>query len=57
MGRQDAEIICGHPPRDRRRLGVNRQRANRIILDDPEFPASVGREGRSRLWNRREVQT
>ena len=36
-------------------LGVNRQRANRIILDHRDFPDSMVREGRSRFWDRREV--
>ena len=26
-----------------------------MILDDRHFPASVGREGRSRVWDQREV--
>ena len=28
---------------------------NKMILDDRHFPASVGREGRSRVWDQREV--
>ena len=35
-------------------LGVTLLRASRIA-DQPDFPAPVGREGQSRLWNRREV--
>jgi predicted DNA-binding transcriptional regulator AlpA len=35
-------------------LGVSHQRASRIA-DAPGFPTPVGREGQSRLWDRREV--
>jgi predicted DNA-binding transcriptional regulator AlpA len=35
-------------------LGVSHQRASKIA-DQPGFPAPVGREGQSRLWDRREV--
>ena len=35
-------------------LGVSHQRASKIV-DEPGFPAPVGREGQSRLWDRREV--
>jgi predicted DNA-binding transcriptional regulator AlpA len=35
-------------------LGVSHQRASKIA-DKSEFPAPVGREGQSRLWDRREV--
>jgi predicted DNA-binding transcriptional regulator AlpA len=35
-------------------LGVSKQRAHQIA-DEPGFPTPVGREGQSRLWNRREV--
>jgi len=35
-------------------LGVSHQRASKIV-DEPGFPAPIGHEGQSRLWNRREV--
>lgn len=35
-------------------LGVTHQRASKIA-DQAGFPAPVGREGQSRLWDRREV--
>jgi predicted DNA-binding transcriptional regulator AlpA len=35
-------------------LGVTHQRASKIV-NEPGFPAPVGREGLSRLWDRREV--
>jgi hypothetical protein len=35
-------------------LGVSHQRASKIA-DEPGFPRPVGREGLSRLWDRREV--
>jgi predicted DNA-binding transcriptional regulator AlpA len=35
-------------------LGVSHQRASKIV-GESGFPAPVGRQGRSRLWNRREV--
>jgi predicted DNA-binding transcriptional regulator AlpA len=35
-------------------LGVSKQRAHQIA-DEEESPAPVGREGQSRLWDRREV--
>jgi hypothetical protein len=35
-------------------LGLTHQRASKIA-DEPGFPAPVGREGQSRLWDRREV--
>jgi len=35
-------------------LGVTHQRAS-VIFRQPGFPAPVGREGQSRLWDRREV--
>ena len=35
-------------------LGVSHQRASKIVAERG-FPKSVGREGQSRLWNRREV--
>ena len=35
-------------------LGVSKQRAHQIA-DEPGFPAPVGREGQSRVWDRREV--
>jgi len=34
--------------------GVVSKRAYQIA-DEPSFPASVGREGQSRVWDRREV--
>jgi predicted DNA-binding transcriptional regulator AlpA len=37
-------------------LGVTKQRAHQIA-DEEGFPAPVGREGQSRLWGRREVET
>ena len=36
-------------------LDVTKQHAHQIA-DEPGFPAPVGREGQSRLWDRREVQ-
>jgi predicted DNA-binding transcriptional regulator AlpA len=36
-------------------LGVSKQRAHQIA-DEPGFPAPVERQGRGRLWDRREVQ-
>ena len=35
-------------------LGVSKQRVHQIA-DEDGFPAPVGREGQSRVWNRREV--
>ena len=35
-------------------LGVSKQRAHQIA-DEPSFPAPVGRQGQSWLWDRREV--
>jgi hypothetical protein len=35
-------------------LGVTHQRAS-VIVRQPGFPASVGREGQSSLWDRHEV--
>ena len=35
-------------------LGVSKQRAHQIV-DEQSFPAPVGREGQSWLWDRREV--
>jgi predicted DNA-binding transcriptional regulator AlpA len=37
-------------------LSVSKQRAHQLA-DEPSFPAPVGREGQSRLWDRREVET
>jgi predicted DNA-binding transcriptional regulator AlpA len=37
-------------------LGVSKQRAHQIV-DEEGFPAPVDREGQSRLWGRREVET
>lgn len=36
-------------------LGVTKQRAHQIAQEEG-FPAPVGREGQSRLWDRREVE-
>jgi predicted DNA-binding transcriptional regulator AlpA len=36
-------------------LGVTHQRASKIA-DEPGFPAPIGREGQSRLWDRPEVR-
>ena len=38
------------------RLGVTKQRAHQLA-DGPGFPAPVGRDGRGRLWDRREIQS
>ena len=35
-------------------LGVTHKRASKIIIERG-FPKPVGREGQSRLWNRRDV--
>ena len=35
-------------------LGVSHQRASKIA-GEPSFPAPVGRDGQSRLWDRCEV--
>jgi hypothetical protein len=35
-------------------LGVSHQRTS-VIVRQPGFPAPIGREGHSRLWDRREV--
>jgi hypothetical protein len=35
-------------------LGVRHQRASKIV-DERGFPTLVGRQGQSRLWDRREV--
>jgi len=35
-------------------LGVSHRRASKIV-EMPDFPKPIGREGRSRLWDRREV--
>ena len=35
-------------------LGVTHLRTSKIV-DGPGFPAPVGRQGQSRLWDRREV--
>jgi hypothetical protein len=35
-------------------LGVTHQRAS-VIVRQPGFPKQVGRQGPSRLWDRREV--
>jgi predicted DNA-binding transcriptional regulator AlpA len=35
-------------------LGVTHQRAS-VIVRQPGFPKPIGREGQSRLWDRREV--
>jgi predicted DNA-binding transcriptional regulator AlpA len=35
-------------------LGVSKQRAHQIV-DEDGFPAPAGREGQSRLWDRREL--
>jgi hypothetical protein len=35
-------------------LGVTHQRTS-VIVRRPDFPAPVGRQGQSRLWDRREV--
>jgi hypothetical protein len=35
-------------------LGLTHQRTS-LIVRRPGFPAPVGREGQSRLWDRREV--
>jgi predicted DNA-binding transcriptional regulator AlpA len=35
-------------------LGVSKQRAHQIA-DEPGFPAPVERDGRGRMWSRREV--
>jgi hypothetical protein len=35
-------------------LGVSKQRAHQLA-DEDGFPAPVGREGQSRLWNQRGV--
>jgi hypothetical protein len=35
-------------------LGVTHQRTS-VIVRQSGFPAQVGREGKSRLWDRREV--
>jgi predicted DNA-binding transcriptional regulator AlpA len=35
-------------------LGVSRQRAHQIA-EEPGFPTPVERDGRGRLWERREV--
>lgn len=37
-------------------LGVSKQRAHQIA-DEPGFPAPIERDGRGRLWIRREVKT
>ena len=37
-------------------LGVSHRRASKIV-NDPGFPAPAGREGQSRLWDRREDRT
>ena len=34
-------------------LGASHRRASKIV-NDPGFPAPAGREGQSRLWDRRE---
>jgi predicted DNA-binding transcriptional regulator AlpA len=36
-------------------LGVSKQRAHQIA-DEPGFPAPIERDGRGRLWSRREVE-
>jgi predicted DNA-binding transcriptional regulator AlpA len=36
-------------------LGVSKQRAHQLA-DEDGFPAPVGREGQSRLWDRRHVK-
>jgi predicted DNA-binding transcriptional regulator AlpA len=35
-------------------FGVSKQRAHQIA-DEPGFPAPVERDGRGRMWSRREV--
>jgi predicted DNA-binding transcriptional regulator AlpA len=35
-------------------LGVSHQRASKIV-DERGFPRPIGRQGQSRLWDRREV--
>jgi predicted DNA-binding transcriptional regulator AlpA len=35
-------------------LGVSHQRASKISRD-PDLPRPIGREGQSRVWDRREV--
>jgi predicted DNA-binding transcriptional regulator AlpA len=35
-------------------LGVGHQRASKIV-DERGFPRPIGRQGQSRLWDRREV--
>lgn len=35
-------------------LGVSHQRTS-VIVRQPGFPKPVGREGQSRLWDRREI--
>jgi hypothetical protein len=37
-------------------LGVIHQRTS-VIVRMPDFPAPVGREGRSRVWDRLEVES
>ena len=38
------------------RLGVSKQRTHQLA-DEPGFPAPVERDGRGRLWDRREIQS
>ena len=38
------------------RLGVTKQRAHQLAAK-PGFPAPVERDGRGRLWDRREIQS
>ncbi len=36
-------------------LGVSKQRAHQLA-DEGRLPAPIGRDGRGRLWNRRQIQ-
>jgi hypothetical protein len=52
----DREPVQDRPHhRDRRALGVSKQRAHQLA-DEDGFPAPVELEGQSRVWDRREVQ-